>query len=107
MKTCTCSAISAALKCSHLLTTLQMTVEVPPAFHIYYATGWEEPVLRVRELSPDGMPINEVPCYLLSEVGMQKTAQTRLGSVSAWCSPCICPGHVTSTILLWYDVGSC
>ena len=47
-----------------------MTVEVPPAFHIYYATGWEEPMLRVRELSPDGTPINEVPCYLLSEVGM-------------------------------------
>ena len=54
---------------------MQMTVEVPPAFHIFYATGWEEPVLRVRELSPDSTPINEVPCCLLSEVGMQNSAQ--------------------------------
>lgn len=33
---------------------LQMTVEVPPAFHIYYATGWEKPILNVRALSADG-----------------------------------------------------
>ncbi|CAL8467114.1 g6650 [Coccomyxa elongata] len=32
----------------------KMTVEVPPAFHIYYATGWEQPVLNVRALSADG-----------------------------------------------------
>lgn len=56
-----------------------MTVEVPPTFHIYYATGWEEPVLRVRELSPDGMPINEVPCYLLSEVRIAKILRRTSG----------------------------
>jgi hypothetical protein len=33
-----------------------MTVEVPPAFHIYYATGWEDPVLRVQALNGDGSP---------------------------------------------------
>ena len=32
-------------------------------------------MLRVRELSPDSTPINEVPCCLLSEVGMQNSAQ--------------------------------
>ena len=39
---------------------LQMTVEVPPAFHIFYATGWEEPMLRLRELCADGTPRHEV-----------------------------------------------
>ena len=42
---------------------LQMTVEVPPAFHIFYATGWEEPVLRLRELRADGLPQHEVSSW--------------------------------------------
>ena len=42
---------------------MQITVEVPPAFHIFYATGWEEPVLRLRELCADGSPRHEVSPY--------------------------------------------
>ncbi len=62
-----CSWIRAALLMLQLLTAVQMTVELPPAFHVFYATGWEDPVLRVRELTSDSTPIHEVPCCLLSK----------------------------------------
>lgn len=41
-----------------------MTVEIPPAFHIFYATGWEDPVLRVRMLNADGTP--QTPVSLIA-----------------------------------------
>lgn len=55
-------AADVAIKCTEkrVKTVLQMTVEVPPAFHIFYATGWEEPVLRFRELHADGTQQHEV-----------------------------------------------
>ncbi len=59
------SSVAAYIPCSvgTLEAALQMTVEVPPAFHIFYATGWEEPVLHLRELRADGSPQHEVsPC---------------------------------------------
>ncbi len=34
----------------------QMAVQDPPAFHIFYATGWRDAVLRVRTLDADGAP---------------------------------------------------
>ena len=33
-----------------------MTVEVPPAWHIFYATGWENATLKCRALHADGTP---------------------------------------------------
>jgi hypothetical protein len=39
---------------------MQMTVEVPPAFHIFYATGWARPVLKYRLLHADGSPHDHV-----------------------------------------------
>jgi len=34
----------------------QMAVQDAPAFHIFYATGWRDAVLRVRTLDADGAP---------------------------------------------------
>ena len=31
-------------------------MEDPPAFHLFYATGWRDAVLRVRTLDADGTP---------------------------------------------------
>lgn len=45
----------------------QMRVEDPPAFHLFYATGWRDAVLRVRTLDADGTPQTpgwrEVPMF--------------------------------------------
>ena len=38
----------------------QILVDAPPAFHIYYATGWDKVVLHVRELKASGEPMNQV-----------------------------------------------
>lgn len=35
-------------------------MRAPPAFSIFYATGWQESVLRVRLLNPDGTPQHPV-----------------------------------------------
>lgn len=42
-----------------MLCWTQMEVKVPPAFHIFYATGWRNPVLHYRTLE-DGNPSSEV-----------------------------------------------
>ena len=44
----------------------QIMVDAPPAFHIYYATGWDKAVLHVRELKASGEPMNQVKstCYV-------------------------------------------
>lgn len=35
-------------------------MRAPPAFSIFYATGWDEAVLRVRMLNADGTPQHPV-----------------------------------------------
>jgi hypothetical protein len=35
---------------------VQVTVDKPSAFHIYYATGWSNPVMRMRIVDADGQP---------------------------------------------------
>lgn len=39
---------------------VQITVSSPPAFRIFYATGWDEVVLHYRQLGEDGTALGEV-----------------------------------------------
>jgi len=49
-------AAGAARMTRHARAARQMAVQDPPAFHIFYATGWRDAVLRVRTLDADGAP---------------------------------------------------
>ena len=61
---------------------VQITVEVLPAFQIFYATGWEEPVLRVRALSAAGEPQTQVDPQICS-------LSRRLHGMQCWSAACL------------------
>ena len=52
---------------------VQMIVQTPSAFLLYYATGWEDPVINYRHLSADLSLLGEVSAIQgLSESGSKK-----------------------------------
>ncbi|EIE26776.1 S6PP-domain-containing protein [Coccomyxa subellipsoidea C-169] len=67
---------------------LPMTVELPPAFHIFYATGWEIPILHMRALNADGSP--QTPGW--REVPMQNTA-SRARPSGGWWKTAVIPAR--------------
>ena len=59
-----------------------MRVEDPPAFHLFYATGWRDAVLHVRTLDADGTP--QTPGW--REVPMCTTPSRAKPLGGAWLS---------------------
>lgn len=53
-----------------------MCVEDAPAFHVFYATGWRDAVLRVRTLDADGTPQTPVRAPAQHVPAMQHRCET-------------------------------
>lgn len=65
----------------------KVEVKSPPAFSIFYATGWEEAVIRVRLLTKDGTPQHpgwrEVPMHSTASRSQPKGGRWKTAVISA------------------------
>ncbi len=51
--------------CTHpLYIHTQIDVKTPPAFHLYYATGWDDSRVLVRQVNKHGRPLPGEVCVM-------------------------------------------